>query len=73
MGKPEGKTMASKKGIHWSLTVPRKRERNAFAIAVAKGEASRGARINSKKVKNRNKKTLEWMEEDWGDDEDQGT
>jgi len=64
------KTMGSKKGIHFTLTIPRKRERNTLAILQAKGEALRGARINSKKYKAPRNKN-EWMEEDWGEHDDQ--
>jgi len=58
--------MSSKKGIHFTITVSKKQPRNAYAIAVAKGEALRGARVNSKKYKElRNRSS--WKDEDWGE------
>lgn len=62
--------MASKKGIHFTLTIPRKRERNVLTILQAKAEALRGVRVNSKKYKGPRNKN-EWLEEDWGEDDDQ--
>ena len=56
--------MASKKGIHFTLIFTRKCERNA--LVQAKGEALRGARVNSKKYKKPRNKN-EWLEENWGE------
>ncbi len=54
--------MASQKGIHFTLAVPKKRDHNALILAQAKGEAQKPSRMLDKRHKSSRGKE-DWEEE----------
>jgi hypothetical protein len=59
--------MSSKKGIHFTLDIPRKRERNILVLKQAMCEAQTPQKMSTlKHKKERNPRA--WEDEDWGED-----
>jgi hypothetical protein len=61
--------MATHKGDRsFRIEVPRRRRRNLFALAIARGEAQKPRRMSDKAYKDSMKES--WKNEDWGEEED---